>query len=169
MDQLIGLLESKGSIKMSDASRELSADKERVESWAKMLEKAGMVEIHYSVIGGAILKKGPKFAYASRGAPTAPLPARKAESQAQKASEPGKSGIAPASDMQQEYALIRKRIDEEETIIDKDLKLLYDEHAIIAQYMSTLIAEGNKLSENIETLRQLVEKSRIEKDKPMPA
>jgi hypothetical protein len=180
MDQLIELLEKNGSVKISDAARELSADKGRIESWARMLEKAGMIEIHYSVIGGAILKKGPKFSYAAKRAPVA-APAMRADAPAPKARESGitvdvsapkateteKNGEMPA-DIQQEYALIKKRIEEEESIIDKDLKMLYQEHAIISQYMSTLITEGNKLSEYIENLRQLVEKSRMEKGKPMP-
>lgn len=167
MDQLIELIEKRGTIKMADASRELSADKERIESWAKMLEKAGMVEIHYSVIGGALLKKGPRFAYATKRSHGA-LPAVKAEAAAPKVNEP-EVEEPPAGDLQQEYALIRMKIEEEETILERDLKKLYEEQAIIAQYMSGLITEGKKLSEYIETLRQLVERSKSDRDKPLTA
>lgn len=163
MDQLVGLLEKSGTVKINDAAKELGVEKTRIESWAKMLDKAEVIEIHYSVIGGAILKRGPKFdsvvkkkrveekekelEEAKPKVEAAPLTLKKVASA--KAEEPK---VAP-----KDYLLIKKKLDEEENIVEEDLKKLHEEEAKVVEYMKVLIGEGKKLTEYIETLREVVE------------
>jgi len=166
MDQLVGLLQKKGVVKVTDAAKELGTDKEHIESWAKMLEKADAIEVHYSVIGGALLKKGPKFDSVVRGeivcVPVATLRPltlptslpRRPESPAQAAAE---------------YALIRKKLEEEEETLETDLRKLYEEQAAVVQYMSEVVIEGKKIAEYIETLKQIVERMNTSVERRLPA
>lgn len=61
MDQLLEILEDRDKISMDDAAKELGVDRKHLESWTKMLEGASLIELHFSIIGGAIIKKGPNF------------------------------------------------------------------------------------------------------------
>ncbi|MBN2518317.1 MAG: hypothetical protein JXB14_05710 [Candidatus Altiarchaeota archaeon] len=172
MDQLVELLEKSSMVKISDAAKELEVDKDRIESWARMLEKAEAVEIHYSVIGGAVLKRGPKFDSIIRK--------KKIEAQEKaldeiKPSEPMEATKAPEEEKverieipkqlegDQKYLLIRKKIEDEERIIDMDIKHLQEEEAKVIDYMRTLVEEGKKLTDYIETLREML--TEIEKQR----
>jgi hypothetical protein len=153
MDQLVGLLESKPTVKMGDAAKQLDVPKDRVESWAKMLEKEGVIQIHYSVIGGALLKKGQNFDDFQKksAAKKAPLPLPKEV-------KPPPAKEAPSLTVQvsktpRNYALIKKQIAEEEQTIEKELARLREEQAKIVESMTVLVAEGHKLTEYIEALR----------------
>ena len=193
MDQLVELLEKKDTIKVSDAAKELGTDKEHIESWTRMLEKAGLVELHYSVIGGAFVKRGPKFdtlltgggkegiqglglrAEETKAAPAAGVtaPAVKAQVPQKPAGEakavamtttatPAVGKPEPAKqekpiDTSMKYLLIRKRIEDEEAIVQENMRKLQDEEQKVMEYMNLLIAEGKKLTEYIETLRQILE------------
>ena len=179
MDQLVGLLEKGGTIKISDASRELGTDKEHVEGWAKMLEKAGIVNIHYSVVGGALLKRGPKFDTVVR-APASPprqLPAPPAVATTPKpalatvTSRPAPMAVPPRpapaessspapkfSGQPGEYLLIRRKIEEEQKTIADDLQKLKQEQALVVRYMDEIEAEESKLSDYVDALRVAVDK-----------
>ncbi len=183
MDQLVGLLENSSAIKVGDAAKQLDVEKERVESWAKMLEKAEVLTIHYSVIGGAILKRGPKFD-AILKAKSAPV-SQSLEAPRQKILQPSQPAQPPSQAAQQapsqrpaetrsriepmnaqgEYVLIRKRIDNEEKTIEDDLRRLRDEQAIVARYMDNLGEEQKKLSEYVEALREVVDQMNEKVDK----
>jgi hypothetical protein len=169
MDQLVELLKDRGAVKVSQAAEELDVDKGHIESWAKMLEKANAIELHYSVIGGAVLKKGKDFDSIVQKVKSGEI---KSEGSTKKLSKEAKEepkeepkkeeapGNAP-----QEYKLIRKKITDEEKVIEDDIRKLRDEQVRIVQYMSKVIEEGNNLIEYIENLRQLVERTNEIADK----
>ena len=187
MDQLVELLEKRDTIKVTDAARELGTDKEHIESWTRMLEKAGLVQLHYSVIGGAFVKRGPKFDTLAAGralqapglraepkpAPAAAVSAGQAAKPAAQAT-PAAAGVGSVSaettaprgattklpstvDTSMKYLLIRKRIEDEEVIVQENMKKLHGEEQKVMEYMNMLIGEGKKLTEYIETLRQILE------------
>ncbi len=185
MDQLVGLLEKKDNIKINDAAKELDTDKEHVESWTRMLEKAGLIELHYSVIGGAFIKRGPKFDTVAKGGvkgvegskesggeePKEEHTAQEApkEGEEEKPKEAEKKETPPkkpeaAGDMAGDYRLIRKEILEEETAVEEELKKLQSEEEKVVEYMNALIDEGKKLTEYIEALSQILEQLQKEKD-----
>jgi hypothetical protein len=163
MDQLVELLEKNSAIKVSEAARLLDADKERVESWARMLEKAEILQIHYSIVGGAILKRGPKFETVLRSAkkqvplplePAAPKPPEKPAVTAPQERKP----MAMADETAGEYLLIRKRIDDEESVIKSDLQKLREAQVSVVKYMADLECEQKKLAEYAESLHLVVDK-----------
>ena len=193
MDQLVELLEKKDTIKVTDAAKELGTDKEHVESWTRMLEKAGLVQLHYSVIGGAFVKRGPKFdTLAASGSKQAlqapglrtesPKPAQGAAAPAAQGPKPapqaapaavgakpvsvqapapeGAAKLPPKVGTSMKYLLIRKRIEDEEVIVQENMKKLQDEEQKVMEYMNMLIGEGKKLTEYIETLRQILDEMR---------
>jgi len=173
MDQLIGLLEKDGTIKISEAASELNTDKSHIESWAKMLEKEGIVQVHYSVVGGAFIRRGQKFDSLVKESAAASAASSKASAASAAATasfsikptqnaKPAAAGVVQPAP--QEYSLIRKRIDESEISLEDDLKKLSDEQARIVQYMGAVITEGRKLEEYIESLRQIVEKTNEKRD-----
>ncbi len=159
MDQLVGLLEKEGAIKLGDAAKALDVDKERIESWAKMLVKADVAQIHYSVIGGAILRKGPQFdSVVKKITPTSktvskPLPIKQKEAPPLAI----KSAIKKVnqSEIPGDYKLIQKKIEEGEKNIERDLIELREEQIKIVDSMNVLMEEGNKLAGYIEALRQM--------------
>lgn len=169
MDQLVEMLDRSGAIKIVDAAKELGVDKDHVEGWAKMLEKEDVTKIHYSIVGGAIIRKGPNFDSFMKRLPgkRAMQPAKSTEPQkeAKKPAEakPSKEEAKPAGD----YALIRKQIEDEEVTIEQDLKNLHEEQARIVQYMNSLIGEGNKLVEYIGALRQVMDSAKSERGKKL--
>lgn len=169
MDQLVGMLAESGSLKISDAAKELGVDKDRVESWAKMLDKADIVRIHYSVVGGALLRKGPKFDMVCKGVSAAPVPSpsnippltpRSFQPPAplQQKQQPAPLPQKPQPTEGGEYLLIRRRIDEEEKTIEDDLRKLREEQATVARYMDEIEGEERKLADYVEALRSAVEK-----------
>jgi len=174
MDQLVELLEKNTMIKMSEAAKELGVDKQRIESWARMLEKAEAVELHYSVIGGAVLKRGPKFDSVSRKKKTQEQEKALAEMKPavtgslkslmkEKIEIPEKIQIPKGVEGDQKFLLIRKQIEDEEKVIDTDIKHLQEEEGKVVDYMKTLIEEGKKLTDYINSLRGMLED--IEKSK----
>lgn len=167
MDQLVGLLQTRGVVKVTDAAKELGTDKGHIESWAKMLEKADAIEVHYSVIGGALLKKGPKFDSVVRGeivcvpvATLRPQPLTLPTSLPRRPESPAQAAA--------EYALIRKKLEEEEETLETDLRKLYEEQAAVVQYMSEVVIEGKKIAEYIETLKQIVERMNTSVERRLP-
>ncbi len=167
MDQLVGLLQKRGVVKVTDAAKELGTDKEHIESWAKMLEKADALEVHYSVIGGALLKKGPKFDSIARGGMVCvPVAAQRPRMPSLPTSLPRRPE-SPAQ-VAAEYALIRKKLEDEEETLETDLRKLYEEQAAVVQYMSEVVAEGKKIAEYIETLRHIVERMNTSVDRRLP-
>lgn len=164
MDRLVGMLEEKGTVKLNDAAKELGVEKERIESWARMLEKAGAVRVHYSMIGGAILKKGDEFDSLVKKGVAKQLPelqikvAKEAAPKRSKA-PPKKLEGAPKS-ASKEYRLVRKKIEEGEMTLEKELRKLREDQITILERMNDLVEEGNKLIGYIEKLRLLAEQSR---------
>jgi len=172
MDQLIGLLSNKGIIKITDAARDLKTDKSHIESWARMLEKEGIVQVHYSVIGGAVIRKGPNFdsiMKAVKSNITAERPklieASKVEmEQRQPTTEPKSAPEVevrlkqptpePKSSLE-EYALIRKKIEEGGQTFEEELQDLADEQEKVIECMTMLINEGRKLEDYIQNLKKV--------------
>ncbi len=186
MDQLVGMLESRGAIKVSDAAKQIGTSKERVESWAKMLDKAGVVQLHYSVIGGAVIKRGPGFdalvkkgkkrvdpvtvaAFVSRP-PQAETPAPVPRAAAQAAFQPAAAApVRPeALAGQKDYALIRRKIDESEQSFVNDLIRLRGEQAKIVEYMAEMAEEGKKLVEYLEALKQMADELKGSRAETLP-
>jgi hypothetical protein len=165
MDQLVELLEKSGTVKINDAAKELGVDKIRVESWARMLEKADVIGIHYSVIGGAILKRGPKFdsVIKKKKVETKEKELDVVKPKVEEEATPltvKKAAPAKATELKEtpkDFLLIKRKLDEEEDIVEADLKRLHEEEAKVVEYMKVLIGEGKKLTEYIETLREVVE------------
>lgn len=181
MDGLVRLLEKSPAVKISDAAKELGVERELVESWAKMLEKAGAVEIRYSVIGGAVLRRGARFNEVSSGniteLPAHALQKKKAEKTA--VGKPKISGL-PAKikgEQKEKYALIkcgmerglgedlRDRLAEEKKAIEQDAAKLRDDEAVVVEYLKRLVEECNKLTEHIEMLSKLAERMKTGKSK----
>jgi hypothetical protein len=167
MDKLVELLKERGSIKVGEAAKELDSDKSRIESWARMLEKAGAVEIHYSVVGGATIKKGKAFdsvvcaeGYKVKGLKDnlgyvhdAVTGTKEAKTPTAKAQQNTK---CDASNM---YSLIRKDIDDEEQMLVDDIDKLKREQEAIAKCMEHIVVEGEHLKEKIDILKKAVEAS----------
>ena len=61
IDRLLEILDHREKISIGNAAKELGVDKKLLEGWVKMLEDAGLVKSQYSIIGGTIITKGPKF------------------------------------------------------------------------------------------------------------
>lgn len=57
MDQLLDMINDKGSVKISDAAKKLKIKDKQIEEWAKVLEEHGLIEVHYPAIGKPVLKK----------------------------------------------------------------------------------------------------------------
>jgi len=57
IDELIDIIEKKGSINILDLSKQLKVSQEQIEEWARILEDRGMIEIEYSPIGPPKLRK----------------------------------------------------------------------------------------------------------------
>jgi adenylate kinase family enzyme len=162
MDALVGLLEKKGSVKMGEAVKELNTDKSHVEGWAEMLRKAGVAEVKYSVIGGAVIKKGPKFdEVVKNGSVEKPAvsedksksPPKEASTDNKQSSSPPKqtsSTLAPPG--QGGYSLIRKKIDDEEKTMEQEIKELKEEQSIIVTHMQKVIDETKRISEYLDQL-----------------
>lgn len=160
MDQLVQLLEEKDNIKINEAARILDTTKDRVESWANMLKKADVVEVHYSVIGGAVLKKGPKFASlleeASKMGSKKKSSAKSVEAPKKKdpVSVPqsitkfSKTEFAPPKD----YKLIKEKIEQGEQVLERDIAKLKQEQQKIMEYLEAIISDGNKLTAYIDAL-----------------
>jgi len=57
IDRLIAIIDKRGNVTTIDLSKELGVSVERIESWAKMLEDRGLIEIEYPLIGSSRLRK----------------------------------------------------------------------------------------------------------------
>jgi hypothetical protein len=57
IDKLIKIIDKKKAINIGDLSKELNISIDRVESWAKILEDHGLIEIEYPIIGLPKLRK----------------------------------------------------------------------------------------------------------------
>jgi hypothetical protein len=57
IDRLIDIIDKKGSVNTYNLSKELGVSMERIESWAKILEDRGLIEIEYPLIGPSKLRK----------------------------------------------------------------------------------------------------------------
>ncbi|RLG57040.1 MAG: hypothetical protein DRN95_06025 [Candidatus Hydrothermarchaeota archaeon] len=57
IDRLLSIIEERGSVNISDLSKELNVGVEKIEEWAKVLEERGLIEIEYPIIGLPRLKK----------------------------------------------------------------------------------------------------------------
>jgi len=57
IDRLINILEKRGSVSTIDLSKELGVSIERIESWAKIFEDRGLIDIEYPLIGSSKLRK----------------------------------------------------------------------------------------------------------------
>jgi len=165
MDQLVGLLEKNSAIKLGDAAKELDVDKSHIESWAKMLTKAEVAQIHYSVIGGAILKRGPQFeSVTKKGTSVKKIIPKKVQAPAKKEAPPlairtATKKIAP-SNIPKDYKLIQQKIEQGEKNIERDLMELREEQIKIVDSMNVLMEEGNKLAGYIEALRQMSQQNK---------
>ncbi len=153
MDKLVGLLEQRDKIKVSDAAKELGTDKEHIEDWAKMLERAGIVEIHYSVVGGASLKRGSKFdeILKQRGGGGKPQPQGKEGEE--KTKEHG--GRTPRGE-KGKYLLIRSGKDSGIGGLEDELEMLEEEEKRIVEYTNMLETEEKRLGQYIQDLRSLL-------------
>ncbi len=57
IDELIDTINTRGSVTTLELSRQLGVSIERIESWAKILEDRGLIEIEYPLIGQSKLRK----------------------------------------------------------------------------------------------------------------
>lgn len=57
IDRLIDIIDKRGSVNTYNLSKELGVSMERIESWAKILEDRGLIEIEYPLIGPSKLRK----------------------------------------------------------------------------------------------------------------
>jgi len=57
IDKLMIIIEEKKSVSVKDLSKALNVEVERIENWAKILEKHGLIEIEYPIIGLPRLRK----------------------------------------------------------------------------------------------------------------
>ncbi|MDI6825578.1 MAG: hypothetical protein QMD36_00035 [Candidatus Aenigmarchaeota archaeon] len=57
IDKMIEILDKRGSVTILDLSRELGVSIEHIESWAKILEDRGLIEMEYPLIGPSRLRK----------------------------------------------------------------------------------------------------------------
>jgi len=57
IDRLIDIIDKRGSVNTFNLSKELGVSIERIESWAKILEERGLIEIEYPLIGPSKLRK----------------------------------------------------------------------------------------------------------------
>lgn len=61
LDKLVALVNKRGEIKLADAGKLLGLDDKTIKELAKILVEHEIVEIHYSIVGDKILKKGKKL------------------------------------------------------------------------------------------------------------
>lgn len=57
LDSLLDMIMKKGSVKVSDAARQLKVREKQIEEWAHVLEEHDIIEIHYPTMGKPLLKK----------------------------------------------------------------------------------------------------------------
>ena len=57
IDRLIDIIDKRGSVTILELSKELDVSVERIESWAKILEDRGLINIEYPLIGPSKLRK----------------------------------------------------------------------------------------------------------------
>lgn len=57
IDKMIDIIDKRGSVNTFNLSKELGVSIERIESWAKILEERGLIEIEYPLIGPSKLRK----------------------------------------------------------------------------------------------------------------
>jgi len=175
MDGQVQLLERSPTVKVRDAAKDLDVSRERIEGWAKMLEKSKVLEVHYSVIGGAILKRGPEFDSVATGKKKVPaaeaIKALAAKAPGKKGAERPIIGIKGKTDDaevegerpnpveppgKQEYLLIQ-RLEQEEAAVRGDIVRLQEEEAQVMECMKGLIDEGKTIAQHIEALTKTVE------------
>ena len=58
---LVSIVNKRGEIRLSDAAKMLDLDEESLENLVKILVDHKILEIHYSIVGDKILKKGEKI------------------------------------------------------------------------------------------------------------
>jgi DNA-binding MarR family transcriptional regulator len=165
MDQLMELIDEVNTIKVGDAANELGVDKSLVEGWAKMLEKAGAVEIHYSVIGGAVLRKGKKFdqvwCKSTKKQEKECPDENKAVEEAKKIVEkPVKEKDMEESNPEiiDAFPLIRKDLVDSNKEIKSEIEKIREEEKRVIEYMDALVAEGQKLSKRLDEMAIVAEK-----------
>lgn len=59
LDSLLDIIMKKGTIKVSDAAKQLKVSEKQIEEWAHVLEEHDIIEIHYPAMGKPLLKKKP--------------------------------------------------------------------------------------------------------------
>ena len=163
MDQLMELIDEVTTIKVGDAANELGVDKSRIESWAKMLEKAGAIEVHYSVIGGAVLRKGKKFDQIwgkvskkqEKDCPEEKEPVDKIEKESPKKKEVVESKPDTGDDG---FPLIRKDLINSNKEIKSEVEKIREEEKMVIEYMDALVAEGQRLSKRLDEMIVVTEK-----------
>lgn len=57
IDSVLELVEKEGSINIFSVKEKLGVSEDRVEDWAKILEKEGLIEIYYPAFGSPVLRK----------------------------------------------------------------------------------------------------------------
>lgn len=168
MDGLLALLEERDNLKVDDVVHILGVPKERIESWSKMLEKEGILDVHYSLIGGVTLKRGPNFKPIGRKPPETNIPQR---------IKPKQEGVALISETKRPeavilkstaqesgYKLLRDKLVEEESEVISEVELLKREEEQIINYMKNLLEEGERLSVHIKELKKVIEQIEQEKN-----
>lgn len=164
MDQLMELIDEVNTIKVGDAANELGVDKSLVEGWAKMLEKAGVVDVHYSVIGGAILRKGKKFDQVWRKSAKKQEKEGFTEKDIVKESKPvvehpAKEKEETVPDTHENaFPLIRKDLMDSNKEIKSEIERIREEEKRVIEYMDALVAEGQKLSKKLDEMSIVAEK-----------
>ncbi|HDI72707.1 MAG TPA: hypothetical protein ENF58_01075, partial [Candidatus Altiarchaeales archaeon] len=61
LNSLVNIVNRKGELKLSDAAKILDIDEDSLEGLVKILVNHGILEIHYSIVGDKILRKGEKI------------------------------------------------------------------------------------------------------------
>ncbi len=61
LDSLVNLVNKFGKVKFQDAAKALDMDEASLEELVKILSENKIVEIHYSIVGDKIIKKGEKL------------------------------------------------------------------------------------------------------------
>jgi hypothetical protein len=57
LDEIQRLVDSRGSITLASISKTLDLEKGILESWAKILDKSGILELYYPIMGEPLLRK----------------------------------------------------------------------------------------------------------------
>lgn len=61
IDELLGLVNKKGRVTFSDASKQLDVEVKRIERWAEILESKGLIMIDFPITGEpSLLRKRKK-------------------------------------------------------------------------------------------------------------